>query len=507
MASIEKFQNSGYSLSGASRMKKSMAGWVSTSLSPQEDIDYNLDTLRQRSRDLTMSAPIAVSALKNNRTNVVGSGLRLKSNINFARLGITEEQAVQYQTLFENEFDLWAASRYCDTLRLNNFYELQQVALMSWLQNGDAFAIPKYGKCHLFMPYALNIHLIEADRISTPGVYVQTGTAVIKKAKNGNRIYSGVEIDRNGAVVAYHICNTYPNSKDGYRKEWTRVAAFGEQTGSPNIIQLMESERCEQYRGIPYLAPVIESLKQITRYTEAELMAAVISSFFTVFIKVDGNRSENPMGESVSPMQQVATERDEPTYELGAGTVNVMGEGEEMQFANPARPISGFDMFLTAITTQIGAALEIPSEMLTKKFSASYSASRAAFLEAWKAFRMRRVWFAADFCQPIYEMFLAEAVSIGRIDAPGFFVDPILRKAWCGAEWNGPSQGQIDPVKEVDASILKCAHGFSTHQKETMELTGGDFAKNAAQLKRERELLPPPVTPQIAESQKGGTNQ
>lgn len=63
--------------------------------------------------------------------------------------------------------------------------------------------------------------------------------------------------------------------------------------------------------------------------------------------------------------------------------------------------------------------------MLIKEFNSSYSASRGALLEAWEAFKMRRKWFVDDFCQPVYEMFLAEAVALGRINAPGFFTDPL----------------------------------------------------------------------------------
>lgn len=55
--------------------------------------------------------------------------------------------------------------------------------------------------------------------------------------------------------------------------------AFGDKTGSPNVLMIYETERAEQYRGVPYLAPVIEALKQLTRYSEAEMMAAVINGF------------------------------------------------------------------------------------------------------------------------------------------------------------------------------------------------------------------------------------
>ncbi len=502
LQAVRDFKNSGYSHSGASKTKKATAGWVYSSLSPQEDIDFSLNTLRQRSRDMYMSAPIATSAIKNNRTNVVGAGLKLKSKLDHNILHISEDQARMYEVQFENEFNLWAASQFCDAIGLNNHFEQQQLALASCLMNGDVIAIPKYrSKALPYMPYTLNILLVEADRLSTPGVLSPNGSAVIKRLPGGNRIYSGVELDSSGLVVAYHICNTYPESSlNGIRKEWTRVEAIGKATGNRNIIHILESERCNQYRGVPYLAPVMEALKQMTRYTEAELMAAVITAFFTAFIKTSGDTSEIPIGESIDDTMQVLEDKiDMPKYELGSGTINVLGLDEDVIFADPKRPASGFDMFMTAIITQIGAALEIPQEMITKKFSASYSASRAAFLEAWKMFRMRRTWFATRFCQPVYELFLSEAVAIGRVKAPGFFADPLLRRAYCGAEWNGPSPGQIDPTKEVQASILKVANGFSTRTKETMELTGGDFAQNAQQLKREDEMLG------IAAGEKGGT--
>lgn len=491
---LKKLQNSGYDQSGASTQKKSMKGWTASSKSPQEDIDSNLHTLRQRSRDLYMSAPLAVSAIKTNRTNVIGAGLKLKARIDYKRLGLSREQAEEWELKTEQEFGLYAESKWCDTLRLNNFYELQPLALMSWLMNGDGWCIIKHDEPTKWMPYGLRLHLIEADRISTPNLsqanvsFLAQKTYTVGQAKNGNYIYNGVEIDDNGAVVAYHICNQYPNSNlKGYKKEWVRVEAFGANTGNPNVLQLMEQERCEQYRGIPYLTPVIEALKQITRYTEAELTAAVVQAFFTAFIKYEGPKNEIPFGEVIPEDQQV--DQDPNSYELGAGTINVLGPNEDVVFADPTRPSSGFEGFVNNITKQIGAALEIPHELLTKNFMASYSASRAALLEAWKAFKMRRTWFSSDFTQPVYELWLSEAVARGRIIAPGFFNDPIIKAAWAKAEWIGPAQGQLDPNKEVEAAIKRCGEGFSTRERETYELTGGNWDDNIQQITRENELL------------------
>ena len=144
---------------------------------------------------------------------------------------------------------------------------------------------------------------------------------------------------------------------------------------------------------------------------------------------------------------------------------------------------------MEAICQYIGAALEIPYELLVKRFNASYTASKGALEEAWKMFRMYRDWLASDFCQPIYEEWMAEAVAKKRIDAPGFFTDPLIRKAYCRAEWNGPAKGILDPVKEVSAAEKRVQNGFSTRSSETREMTGGDYYSNADQLKQEEKKL------------------
>jgi capsid protein len=109
---------------------------------------------------------------------------------------------------------------------------------------------------------------------------------------------------------------------------------------------------------------------------------------------------------------------------------------------------------------------------------------------------------AKEFCQPIYEEWLAEAVATGRIHAPGFFSDPVIRRAWSQAEWNGPAPGQIDPLKEVQAAGKRIELGLSTRERETIELTGGDFDRNIKQLKREQTLMP--GSPDATMSSKGG---
>ncbi len=478
---LKSVQNSGYSEGGASRQKNALKGFRANSYSPLEDIDVNLDLLRQRSRTLFMTSPIAASAIKLNRTNMIGAGLKLKCRIDSQLLGLSQEQAEVWERKTEKEFALWAGSKHCDALGLNDFYELQSIALISWLLNGDAFVLMDYEESTSYMPYTLRLHLIEGDRISNPkssGGYVSLN----QKAENGNRIFNGIEVDNKGKVVAYHICNTYQNGSMLAKKEWVRVQAIGEKTGIPNVLHIMEAERAEQYRGVPYLAPIIVVLRQLTQYTEAELMAAVINGIFSVFITTsDGSESVDFEG-SIEEIEKVYETGD---YQLGAGMINYLAPGEDIKMADATRPNVNFDTFASAMCKYMGAALEIPYEVLIKSFNNNYSASRAALLELWKYIKMRRSWFVNDFCQPIYEIFLAEAVASGRIQAPGFFSDPALKWAWCKAEWNGPAQGQLDPIKEATAAKIRVEQGFSTRERETVEINGGDFVGNVTQAKME----------------------
>ena len=487
---VRPIVNRGYGDAGASYTKKALKGFRADSGHPNEDINENNFTLRQRSRMLYMAAPIATAALKRQRTNVVGNGLRLKSAINREVLGMPPETAETWQKRTEAEFALWAERKNaCDATGVNDFYGMQQLVMLSWPMSGDVFAVIKRYEPTALSPYSLRLHIVEADRVRTPAADGGIGLlATTGEAKNGNPIYDGVEVDKDGRIAAYYIANTYPYQSTTVPTVYTRVEAYGRITGLPNILHIMDSERPDQYRGVPYLAQVMEPLLQMRRYTEAEIMAAVVQSFFTAFIKTEAGTSDMPFNEvGGDNVQEVS--RDPNEYELGPGTMNMMEPGEDVVFGSPTHPNTGFDVFMRSMCEQVGAALEIPADLLLMAFNSSYSASRAALLEAWKAFRMRREWLVKDFCRPVYELWLTEAVARGRIIAPGFLTDPLIRQAYLQSEWIGPSAGQIDPTKEVAAAVSAIENGLSTREAESIKLNGSEFAANVDKLALENERL------------------
>ncbi|OWA36764.1 phage portal protein [Saccharibacillus sp. O16] len=483
---VQRVFNQGYGNHGASTGRKSLKTFLPGAGDAQKDIEKNLPLLRSRARDLYMGGALPNGALKAMRTNVVGTGLRLKPAFDAEHLGLSPEAATDLARQIEREWSLWAESKECDALGLHNFYELQQLAFLSQLMSGDTFPLlADLPREHAV--YDLRIKIIEADRCNTPAIGVNGVSEEQRK-----RISSGVETDKDGMVVAYWFSDRHPQSPiDIQPMKWTRVPIRGEKSGRRNVLHMMDAERPEQRRGVPILAPVIEAFKQLERYIDAELTAAVIAGMFTVFVKMADedttpdafalpDEEDNPYGEPLP--------RGDDEIGLGNGAVNFLRPGEEIQIADPKRPFGGFDPFVMAVLRQVGAALELPYELLLKNFTSSYSASRGALLEAWKMFRMRRTWMAADFCQPIYEEWFAEAAIKGRINVPGLFDDPQIFRAYTRAEWHGPSYGMLDPVKEVNAAILRMQYGLSNGQREAAEMTGTEYESNIRQLAAEQRM-------------------
>ncbi len=487
--------NSGYSDGGASRTRSALRGYNPIKSSTKADIDVNLNTLRNRSADLASNSPLGASAINTLRSNVIGAGLMVSPKIDYRLLGLTAEEAKDWQRNALREFNLWANSTACDLYRKNNFFDMQDIAYMSYQIDGDGWAAIKYRRPVPDNPYCLRVQLFEASRVCNPNSSGAYGSpnyydVEMKNNQNGNRIINGIEIDKDGAVVAYWIANRVPFdlTNPSAQLEWQRVEAFGELSGRPNVLQISHEERPEQYRGVPMLAPVIEVLKQVSRYTNAELTAAIVKSFYTLFFTSNGSASEldDVLNSTYGEPEGMAPE-DLARIEVGAGTLNLLPPGVDVKSMDASRSMSTFEPFTNILISQLGAAIGVPAEVLLSRFQSSYSAARGALLQAASVFKTRRRWFARDFCQPVYEAWLAEAIAIGRVSAPGYGTDPVITKAWSNADWFGPVMGMLDPEKEVRGAALRVKYGYSTGEREAAELTGSDFDSNIDQIASEQQ--------------------
>ena len=476
---------SGYRYHGASNTKNSLIGWITGGGSAEDDIDLQGSMLRVRSRDLYAGGGLGRGAPATMVTNVVGWGIRPKPKIDTKVLGISDDAANEWQATALREFNLWAKSPMCDATRQNTFWELQELAFRSMLVSGDVFAL--FGiKPNARNPYETVIRLIEADRVCTPE---STGESQAQNTDSGGRMVDGVEINREGEVIRYHIATYHPLADETPEEiTWEAIDAYGSDTGLPNVLHIMTVERPEQHRGIPFVSGMIEQVKQLDRYMDGELAASLVAAMLTVFITNDGTNDDSfdSINDSIAEEEKVTD--DSMKIELGNGNVYELPPGKKVDHVGVNRAPTAFESFVSEVVTMIGSSMEIPYEVLMHRYDHNYTASRSAMLDFWKVVQRYRQHFVERFNQPIYEQWLAEAVALGRIEAPGFFDDPTIREAWCGCQWIGTSRGHVQPVQEANAAKIRMETGLSTGEQEAMEYNGGDWADNMRQLGREARI-------------------
>ena len=457
---------------GAKVDRAQLSRWMPTAGSANTDTVRDLPMLRARSRDQMRNAPIALGALNTTVGHVVGTGLTYTPAIDAQFLGLSPEQAENWQDDTKRRFKQWAESPDCDAARQLDFYGLQELAFRSFLESGDAFVLtPRMARPG--KPAKLALQLIEADRICNPNRAADTDTLI-----------DGVQIDPNtGEVLAYHVARKHPGAYATAGNTWEQVNARGVSTGRRNVLALFKPLRPGQVRGVPWISPILEPLKQIGRWSDAELNAAVVSGVMATFIKMDADAFQGLYDEDAQGAIIESASKWSGEMESGKA-INLM-PGESVESPTPGRPNPAFDPFWSAMVRQIGMALEMPYEVLTMHFQSSYSAARAALLMAWKSFRSKRDLLAKSLCQPVLELWLADEVAEGRISCPGFFASDIARAAWCAAVWTGDGPGSIDPTKEVTAAKMRVDLGISTKQAESILHDGVDWEQKHEQRVKE----------------------
>lgn len=454
--------------------------WATVARSPDSDIIRGLPRQRAESRELRALNPIASGAIDTNLNRVVGTGLVPVPDPDIAVLGWTEDEADAFKQQWLREFSLWADSKTCTLDGTQTFYERQSLVLGARLESGDCFTLLPDAAPTATQPYRLRLQTIEADRVGNP----MGSTDRVDQV-------AGIRLT-NGAPTAAHVYRQHPGSTlatgNKYAGDWIEYIG---RSGRRRILHHYRPTRPEQTRGVPYLAPVIQAIKDLGRYTEAEITAAVLSAFYTVFIETDSGSGPAPVYGAQPPTgpQNDADPAAGAEMAMAPGAVIGLAKGEKATFADPKRPNTAYEPFVMGILKLIGMGLNLPVELLTKAFNSSYSASKAALLDAWQHFRTERAWLVNTFCQPVYETLMAEAVASGRISAPGFFEDPLIRWAYTRATWHGDSQGSINPKDEVAAYRDAIDSNLMTHEFAEWQLWGTDWSRTFAAKKRERRMI------------------
>jgi lambda family phage portal protein len=462
---------------GASHVVRSLRSWFASIGSGTSDLEHGeRRTLRARSRDAFRNHPVARAALTRPRTNIVGTGLMCRPAVDFVTLGLTADEAHDINKEIRTGWERWAEDPIeCDAEATLDIYGQQSLVILSAMASGDCFALTPFEQRPGGLS-GLKVQIIEADRIENPNNMANVAGQI-----------DGVTLSPIGQPVGYTIRSNHPgdNIVTAGPPSWEYFPAFGAETGRRRVMHVWnDKERPGQVRGAPFLAPILEPLRQLAKWSENEMMAAVVSSLFTVFLKRPPSTALNADGSPISPFGNeqptIPPGADPSTFvnpapaqnvALGNGAIIDLNDGEEPVFANPARPNAQFDPFFVACVKQIGAALEIPSDELLLTYAGSYTAARAAMLQAWRFYLLRRGLLILQFCQPVYGLWMDEEVASGRLKLPGY-ADPIRRRAWSNATWIGPARGAMDELKEAQAAEKRIQIGVSNEAMECAAMSG-----------------------------------
>lgn len=476
----------------ASGTAKEFANWDTSHGSADADLLPDLATIRSRSRDIVRNNGIASGAIQTLQDNVVGAGPKLIAIPDYRALGITPEQAEQWAQTVQSRFRAYFETTEIDASEKLTGPAMSTHIFRNGMVNGDAITLP------LWIPrqgsqFATRFQVIESDRLCNPDNTADT-----------DKLRGGVEIDRFGRAMAYHIRTVHPGDRLGFifdiSGKWQRIPARTD-WGRQRVLHHHDSERAGQTRGKPILAPVLAPIRMLDVYHRTEMQAAAVNAFIAAFMET--NVPPEMVGEMLGA--DPTDERFQNYVEMqnqyvapirGAAIIPTMPGTKITPFA-PARPADAFGPFTSAIARHIGVGLGLPPELLMKDFSTTnYSSGRMALSEAFRFFLGRRRWMQDLWLNPMYQLWLEEQVASGMIEAPGFYEN---RYAWCRAKWIWPGRGWIDPVKEAQAAEKRLVLGLSTLADECAE-QGADWEDVQQQRAREARVLkqlglPPVGTP------------
>ncbi|AKJ30675.1 phage portal protein [Caldimonas brevitalea] len=404
---------------------------------------FSQDELRAKSRDLVRRNAWAAAGTEAFVANAIGTGIKPQSMV----LDIAQREAIQ--ALWRD----WCED--ADAAGLTDLYGLQALACRAMLEGGEAIVRLRYRRPEDRLPVALQIQVLEPEHLPV---------TLNVELPNGNLVRAGIEFDRLGRRVAYHLYRSHPN--DGALAPMSGTGGMDTvRIPASEVIHLFRPLRPGQIRGEPWLARALVKLHELDQYDDAELVRKKTAAMFAGFI-TRAAPEDNLMGEGEPDAQGVALGGLEP------GTLQFLEPGEDIRFSAPADVGSSYAEFMRQQFRAVAAAMGITYEMLTGDLTqVNYSSIRAGLLE----FRRRcealqHGVIVHQLCRPIWRAWMTQAVLEGALELPGY---ARRRRQYQAVKWIPQGWQWVDPKKEFDAMNTAIRSGLLS-RSEAISSSGYD---------------------------------
>lgn len=391
-----------------SLFSQSLAGFFHQSKSAVLDNKLRFE-LVSKSRILHTKVPLAKAIIATLTRGVVGSGLHLTP---------------------ENELlETLSATYSFDAMHQQDLYQLQQQAFETMLLSGECWLIRQKNNDDEYSSW----YLAEPDHVFTPP-YIAVAEDGFYYYRN-RVVIDGIEFAANGKPVAIHYCRNPFSPLVSSKKGWERIY-FTDKEGLPNVIQLRLPDRPEYPRGLPILAPLIETLYSLYAYSQAQIQMGILQSCQALVVKTNTNKSLNPFAplsekDMSAPLIKPETKTDDAQKEFQItppnnrdipGLVNTanyvvpgqtihLNPDESLECVTPTGPSNSLIEYYDLVLEQCGAALGIPKPLLNGVFDASFSASKASIAQWEYTISKYRKAFVEQLLKPMYRVFLKETGS------------------------------------------------------------------------------------------------
>jgi lambda family phage portal protein len=461
--------------------------------SADHELLADLRVLRDKSRQLVRDDAHAAAAVQVKLDNVVGTGINVQADVQEGP-GVSQQAAEQWNRDVEACWREWCEGA-CDATGQFDFADLTRQVYRTRLLDGETFA----HRLSMRRPGQLAVawELVDADRIDET-VYLPD-----------KEVRGGVEVDDYGRPLRYWV---NPRHWDDLQRNPTAgsnlpVPIAREIGGVPNMLHVFRRLRPGQTRGEPMIVPALPLFDHLNHYLDSEIIAARINANFAMFVERPVNPMSDPdiVAEVGGYDGGTGGSANLRYYESNTpGQIEYLNSGEKISSFGHNRPGTTFDPFVTRVLRAIGAALDLPYELIVKEFGGmNYSSARVALLEARRGFNVERSQLVAQWVQPCWRLVIGEGIRTGRLQPPTLQdYSPLMRARFIGAPY-----GMVDQAKEVAAARESIAAGFSTPDEEAgrngMDAQDVLRAKArhlvaAREIERQHKLPPGILTNQVA---------